>query len=56
MSAVLGFFINRKLQQLVMPRKSFLHLISYFALVILLVFGYTFLVVTLIYRLFPTTK
>jgi len=56
LSAVIVFFINRKLQRLITPKKSFLHLISYFILALVLVFGYTFLIVSLIYRLFPANK
>jgi hypothetical protein len=47
------FFINKWLQALVIPRKSFARLILYFLVILELVFIYTYLLVIVIANLFP---
>lgn len=48
-------FINKWLQNLVLPRKSMIRLIVYILVVFELVFLYTFLLVTVIAYLFPVS-
>jgi hypothetical protein len=50
------FFINKWLQNLVLPRKSLVRLILYFLVVLELVFLYTYLLVSVIVNLFSIQK
>lgn len=50
------FFINKWLQNLVMPRKSFGRLVLYFLVVLEVVFMYTYLLVTVLANLFPVSN
>lgn len=56
LSLVPAYYLNRWLLALLRPRESFWRLLLYFATSLLLVFGYTFAVVSLILRLLPHTK
>lgn len=55
-SLVPVFYINKWLQHLVLPRKSFGRLILYFLVVLELIFLYTLFVVLMIVNLFPFPK
>ena len=50
------FLINKWLQNLVMPRKSFGRLVLYFLVVLEVVFMYTYLLVIVIANLFPASN
>lgn len=50
------FYLNKWLQKLVQPRKSFARLMLYFLVVLELVFVYTYLIVLLIAKFFPMQK
>ena len=56
LSMVVLFYLNKWLQHLIEPRRSFFRLIAYFVLVFALLFGYTFLFVLFISNLFPFSK
>lgn len=56
LSLIPAWYINRWLQKIIQPRRSFLQLMLYFIVCLALVFIYTFLVVTLIFKLFPVAK
>jgi len=47
------FYINKWLQRMIIPRKSFVRLLLYFLVMLELLFIYTFLFVTLVSKLFP---
>jgi hypothetical protein len=49
-------YINLWLQKAVQPRKSFRRFLLYMLFGMLVVFGYTFLVIFVITRLFPAAK
>lgn len=55
-SLVPVFFINKWLQNLVLPRKSLARLLLYFLVVLELIFIYTYLLVQLIAKLFPLSN
>jgi len=55
-SLVPVFYINKWLQNLVLPRKSLGRLVLYFVVVLELIFIYTYLLVIVIVNLFPLTK
>lgn len=46
------FYINRKLQAIIAPRKSFARLIVYMLTCFALVFFYTFLISLIVFKLF----
>jgi len=50
------FYINKWLQDLVLPRKSIARLLLYFLVILELIFIYTFLLVMVIARLFSLSK
>jgi len=56
LSLVPVFYINRWLQNLVLPRKSMARLVLYFLVVLELIFLYTYLLVWVIANLFPVSK
>jgi len=47
------FYINKWLQRMIIPRKSFVRLLLYLLVMLELLFIYTFLFVTLVSKLFP---
>lgn len=55
-SLVPVFYINKWLQNLVLPRKSLGRLVLYFVVVLELIFIYTYLLVIAIVNLFQLTK
>jgi len=52
-SLIPAYYLNAWLQNLVQPRKSLGQLMLYIVLCFALVFGYTFLLVAVITRIFP---
>ena len=56
LSLVPAFYLNRWLQKIIQPRKSFLRLLLYILTAFVLVFLYTFVIVWCIAKLFPIAK
>jgi hypothetical protein len=56
LSLVPAFYLNRWLQQIIQPRKSFVRLLLYILTAFVLVFLYTFVIVWCIAKLFPIAK
>ncbi|HEX4375436.1 MAG TPA: hypothetical protein VHZ50_19175 [Puia sp.] len=51
-----AFYINRFLQKIIQPRKSFGQFIIYLISAFVIVFAYTFLLVWVVVHLFPVTN
>jgi len=51
-----AFYINRWIQLVIMPRRSFKRFLTYMMVCMALVFAYSFLVVWLIRHLFPLSN
>lgn len=56
LSLVPAYYINIWLQRLIQPRRSFVLFLLYMFACFALVFGYTFLVTTVIFKVFPLPK
>jgi hypothetical protein len=56
LSLVPAFYLNRWLQKIIQPRKSFVRLLLYILTAFVLVFLYTFVIVWCIAKLFPIAK
>lgn len=55
-SLIPAWYLNRWLQKIVQPRRSFGQFMLYMLLCFVLVFAYTFLLTTVIFKLFPPPK
>jgi hypothetical protein len=56
LSLIPAWYINQWLQKIIQPRRHFGLFLLYMLTCFALVFGYTFLVTTLIFKLFPLPK
>jgi hypothetical protein len=56
LSLLPAYYINQWLQKIIQPRKSFGLFLLYMLACFALVFGYTFLVTMVIFKLFPLSK
>jgi len=56
LSMVPAYYINVWLQKIIQPRRSFFLFLLYMFSCFLLVFGYTFFITTIIFKLFPVPK
>jgi uncharacterized membrane protein YeaQ/YmgE (transglycosylase-associated protein family) len=55
-SLVGAFYVNKFLQKIIQPRKSFGQFIVYIISAFVIVFAYTFLLVWIVEHLFPVTN
>lgn len=53
LSLIPAWYVNRWLQKIVRPRRSFGQFLLYMLLCFALVFGYTFLITAALFKLFP---
>lgn len=52
-SLIPAWYLNRWLQKIIQPKKSFVHFLFYMLAVFVFLFVYTFLVTFIIFKLFP---
>ncbi len=56
LSLIPAWYLTKWMQKVIQPRKSFLQFLLYMVLCFALVFFYTFLLTTVIFKLFPPKR